>query len=330
MKNIIYFIISLFFKTFNRLRGIFYKLKLFDQVKFDVPVISVGNISFGGTGKTPVSIELVKILLSYNFRPAVIIRGYRGKLEKKGAILSYGERILLDEDSAGDEAVMIAKNLKIAGVFIGKNRINSIKKAKDSGFNIIILDDGFQYRKIKKDIEIVLFDHEDRTPRREGLSSLKRADIIMIRNGIHDKSIKKFLDRNIYEYRIEPIGIYDGNDRLLKENVSGKKVIAFCGIANPAKFLETLNSIGLEVVNFVRFSDHHRYTRKNIKKMESILIDKNAEFLITTEKDMIKIKNLKARYPMYYLKIKAQFNEKFLKYFENTCIPLFIQNEAQI
>ncbi len=246
-------------------------------VRLPVPVISVGNLTMGGTGKTPLVIQLARNIPG----AAVLSRGYMGK--------GSGTReVLLDSDprDVGDEPLLI-KIKTGCPVFVGKDRAESGRMAIGRGARVLILDDGFQYWGIHKDIEILLFSARELERGvhllpwgrwREPLSAVKRADIAVI------------------NYKLAPIpeempaiGIKTIAMRYRPEgNIRGRRVFGFCGLGDNGSFLEALRVAGAEVVGFRGFPDHHRYSKREI---EFILTEagRRDAIPVTSSKDMVRI-----------------------------------------
>ncbi len=314
--RIIYKILSFPFQISNLIIDFLYRKRLKSSFKVSVPVISIGNISFGGEGKTPVVISLAKFFIRRGTKPAILIRGYKGKKESKGEIVSNGKILKGDWEDVGDEALLIAENVPSALVVTGKNRIDSAGKAVEMGAKLIILDDGFQYRKIQKESDIVILSPQ-LSFRREFLSSVSRADAILINEDfVKEEFIKKIKKIGkgipIFKFRTLYLGFFDRNGS--KVNLEGEKVIAFCGIANPWRFLKSLESLSIKPEKIIFFPDHHKFTVKDVKKIEMEAERANSKITVTTEKDFIRARNLPFSIPIVYSKIEANIEEDFYGY----------------
>jgi tetraacyldisaccharide 4'-kinase len=310
---------SLFYRAGCQAKNHLYDWKILRPKKAPLTVISIGNIAFGGTEKTPLVMNLISFLTQYRFKPALISRGYKGKWEKKGGVLSNGKSLLGTWIDSGDEAFMVAQNIPQSGVFIGKNRLKSCLIAKDLSFAPAILDDGFQHRRLHRDLDIVLFNPSEKLALREPVSSLKRAHIVLIKKGINtqrQKIIKNLIPQTpTFEYDVIPKAFFDLNSKELvpEEEIKGKKVLAFCGIARPRRFASLLQEKGLKIATFLEFPDHHSYPPSSLEKIVEKCQKAGAESLITTEKDAVKISGFKGlkKIPVYYLKIDIQLEEEF-------------------
>jgi tetraacyldisaccharide 4'-kinase len=310
---------SLLHRSWCRAKNWLYTKKIFHSRKAPLPVISVGNIAFGGSGKTPLVIHLMNFLINQGLRPAMVSRGYKGGWERSGGVLSDGKSLLGSWQESGDEAYMVALNIPQAGVFVGKNRLRSCQKAKDHGFEIAVLDDGFQHRRLSRDVDIVLYDPKDRFLLRESVSSLKRADALLLEEGILRHQIEKMKKdsprTDIFEYSVESKAFFrlERNEEESAEVFQGKKILAFCGIARPERFLVLLQKEAIHPVDFLVFPDHYSYPLRSLEKISKRGKKLQAEALLTTEKDAVKIRHTQAlqHIPVYYLKIDLKLEEKF-------------------
>jgi len=284
--------------------------------KGPLPVVSVGNISFGGTEKTPFVLTLVAALLKNGIKPAVITRGYKGTWERIGGVLSDGKSRSGTWRESGDEPFMVSLNYPEIGVFVGKNRLQSCAKAHNMGFEIAILDDGFQHRRLHRDLDIVLYDPTENCPLREPFSALERADILMFKDNINAEIKKKLSgelpDVDMFTYSVLFEGLYDMNRK--KEsglNLKEKRVLAFCGIARPDRFRRLLKSEGIKPVQFIAFPDHHTYPPESVMQIVDFCESQKADICLTTEKDAVKIKGIQVLrdIPTYFLKIRIQTEE---------------------
>jgi len=317
MKRVLRFL-SLFYQGGCQAKNALYRIKLLRPKKGPLAVVSVGNISFGGSEKTPLVLTLVAALLKNGFKPAVITRGYKGKWERIGGVLSDGKSRSGTWTESGDEPFMVSLNYPELGVFVGKNRLKSCEKAYDMGFHVAILDDGFQHRRLYRDLDIVLHNPSEDLPLREPLSSIKRADILLLKEGSDNKTDQGVLynlqDVDTFSYSVSNEGFYN-LDRI-EESVSvleEKRVLAFCGIARPERFRTLLERTGIKPIHFISFPDHHPYPSESMKQIVEFFNAQKADICITTEKDAIKIKDNQALQdiPTYYLKIGIQTDEEF-------------------
>lgn len=306
--HVILYIFSFFYRLLVISRNWLYDKQVFTSVNLSCPVISVGNITVGGTGKTPCVIMLAKILQKNGFNPAVLSRGYGGKKAKKVNVVSDGSNIILAAEVAGDEPLMIARALPGVPVITGAKRTATGSAAvRDFGANIIICDDAFQHRKIARDINIVLLDYE--RPFSNGLllpagalreppGSLKRADCLIItrvdEKAAFDKDAQKiadsfqvdvFLSRHV----AKDVAKGDGAAGTPITALQGKKVCAFCGIAQPDSFRKMLLDARAEIISFDAYPDHYAYHACDVGELKDKFIKYHADYLMTTEKDAVRL-----------------------------------------
>jgi len=299
---------SLIYRLIVDLRNRLYDRQILKSVRMSCPVISVGNITVGGTGKTPCVIGLARMLQQNGFKCAVISRGFGGKNPQPVNIVSDGNSVLLGAESAGDEPLLIARSLPGIPIITGAKRKFTGRTAIDRfGSDVLICDDAFQHRQIIRDIDIVLLDAEKplgngyllpRGPLREPKDSLQRADCIILTRsegteplhpnvaGIVSKAgIPVFRAVHQFKELIRP-----GGNHLTEQNVlKGKKVCAFCGIAQPASFKKLLIEAGSEVISFMEFPDHYSYDRKDLEALKNHFLKFHADYWITTEKDAMRL-----------------------------------------
>ena len=306
--KIIAYGLSFFYRLIINFRNWLYDHKILKEVILPCPVISVGNITVGGTGKTPCVIMLAQMLQASGFKPAILSRGYGGKSINPVNIVSDGHKILLDSETAGDEPFLIAHALKGIPVITGTKRIITGKTAVNQfGANVLICDDSMQHRQIFRDINLVLLDSQSlrennhilpRGRLREPITELKRASAIVITRAGEARKTNSRIERFFPAEKI-PIfrSIHKPKD-IVKGDCSaqwpisilaGKKVCAFCGIAKPDSFKKTLLDAEAKVLSFDVFSDHHRYSKSELEKIKTRFIDCHADFLISTQKDGMRL-----------------------------------------
>jgi tetraacyldisaccharide 4'-kinase len=319
-------LLSLPYRFVVSLRRLLFDRGFFKQHKTGVAVISVGNLTVGGTGKTPMVIMLAQRLQAKGFRPAVLSRGYGSKATSPVNIVSDGERILMGGDEAGDEPVLIAGSAKGVPVLTGAKRILTAAAAVERlGADVLILDDGFQHRQIARNIDIVLLDSANpfgngllfpAGPLREPLSALKRADII-IATGTYDDvatprpmMLPDGVQAPVFKSYYQPRNLLHGarETAFPPELVKGKKICAFAGIGNPLAFEKTLAALGADVAVFIPFPDHHRYTEQDVGLIDEKARQCRAEMIVTTEKDKVKLERFDVFLSgIYALRIEMEF-----------------------
>lgn len=314
-----------------RLRSFLYRVGILKERRLaDGKVISLGNITVGGTGKTPTCLLVANILKKAGRKVVILSRGYRGKAKERVNVVSDGQEILLREEEAGDEPYLMAKKLRTVPVLTSKRRYWGGKYACDRfGAEVIILDDGFQHRGLKRDLDICLvnekagFGNGHLFPRgilREPIEALKRADLFFVtgqnsspgEDGIiaKIKEIKK--DPVIFRADYQANGLRDleGKQEFEVGYLGGKKVFAFSGIATPSSFLDLLGKLGAVVAGEYSFPDHHRYGRDDLVKIKKMA--GKVDMIVTTEKDGVKIEEglLPPDFTVFTLAVKMKIEEE--------------------
>jgi len=312
---------SWLYRSVGWFRNILFDLGLFATHPAPLPVISVGNIGFGGSEKTPLVMKLVGLLLDQNLRPALVSRGYRGKWEDRGGVLSDGLNRRGTWQDSGDEPYMLSQNYPQAGVFVGKNRLTSCLKAAEMGFSPAVLDDGYQHRSLARHVDIVLYNPQERILLRESVSSLKRADIILLKRPLLTQDKQKlearFPQACCFEYDVLCQGLYKLRTQEARslEILKRESLLAFCGIAQPQRFKDLLEKEGLAPVAFHTFPDHHAYSPGSIRRLLQLFQASQAKAMVTTEKDALKLVTVPEfeKIPVYVLKIYLKIEEGFFQ-----------------
>jgi len=275
-------------------------------------VISVGNLRAGGSGKSPLALDLATRLAQMGRRPALLLRGYRGKLEHRGGVVSRGEGPLVGVDLAGDEAVVAARRLAGVIVRVGADRVASARAAVAEGADAIVLDDGFQHRRIDRDLDLLLVAPEDLDPGtatlpagplRERADAAGRADLLvgLARDWQGRGDAPDVLVEHV------PAGLVDprwGVEPL--ESRSGARAHLLAGIARPERLAETARDAGFEVVGTSFFRDHHRFSRRDLERVEKQARDAGTELILTTEKDLARLEDLETSLPFLALRIDVR------------------------
>lgn len=291
--------------------------------KFPVPVISVGNMTVGGTGKTPFVEYLVRECLKSGKKVAVISRGYK-RTTKGTVIVSDGVSILADAHTAGDEAFQIAKKFPKIVVIVDERRPRGAAIAIDRyGVEVILLDDGFQHRAISRDLDIVMVNPgvplaEIRMLpaglRREPLRGIRRGNCIVTMESLGERNNNSFstIPKLIGRYSAAKFVRISGRIELPLHTMLGKQCTAICGIGNPLTFRTMLQQLGLKIDHFITYPDHHLYTKKDLESLLVIMKGNPESILITTEKDAVKFQQLQpgdSAREWYYLEIETQVVE---------------------
>jgi tetraacyldisaccharide 4'-kinase len=303
-----------------------YRIGIRKQTRLGCPVISVGNLTVGGTGKTPMTQLLCEFLQGQGLKVCVLNRGYRGGSEHGVAVVSDGKRVLLDAKSAGDEAHMLAQLLRGIPVIAGKDRRESGRLAVEQFRpDVIVLDDGMQFYQLHRDLDIVLvnaqrpFDNGWTLPRgllREPPTHIRRAGCVVITHADRVDSaaveaLKQQIGslapgRPVYTASHEVVGLraLDRSSEEAPAWLEGKRIAALCGLGNPVSFREQLEREGAQVVHWTEFPDHHEPTLGEIHEVIATACAAEVEAIVVTEKDAVKIPPLMRPLPFYALQVR--------------------------
>lgn len=314
------------------IRSGLYKQGIFKQHRLPVPVVSVGNLTMGGTGKTPTVAFIATLLRSLGYRPAIVSRGYGGKAVEAVNLVSDGERIFLDAWQAGDEPLMLARQLQGIPVVTGKNRLHPCRYAlKQLGCDILILDDGFQHLSIARDIDLVLFNATSLAGNsrvfpggelREPVDSLRRCTAFLL-TGVNDENQaraasftellrKRFPGKPVFSSSLACGQLVENTrEGHTPQEYSPGSLYAFCGIAHPERFQATLEDAGLDLSGFTTFPDHRFYSQKDVDFLCRDARKTGAKGLVTTEKDLVKIEALTRDLPLFSLTTRLKPEPSF-------------------
>jgi len=314
------------------IRSFLYNKKILKSYSLSVPVISIGNLTMGGSGKTPVTMYLAKLLQKHGYRPAIISRGYGGKAKGQINIVSNFDEVFLNPEQAGDEPFMLATSLQGVPVVTGKSRVHPCRYAIDTlKCDILLLDDGFQHLSVNRDIDIVLFNATTLAGNsrvfpagvlREPVTALKRCQAFVL-TGVDENNTErttafssllqtKFPDKPVFCAPISQYSVRSAESKtLISKGSSLGKVFTFCAIANPIRFKNSLDSIGIDRVGFKTYKDHGKYSQNTMDTLCEIAIQKGATCLLTTQKDYVKIMDLTTSLPLHILEIDLELPPSF-------------------
>lgn len=318
-----------------------YEKNFFKSASLGVPTISIGNITVGGTGKTPLVRFVAEVLAEKGGKVCILTRGYGRENSKKRVLVSNGEKVLVSVKEAGDEPFELARKLLgKASVIADANRVSAgIWARKELGITAFVLDDAFQHFKVRRDLDIVTIDatnpfgSKKTLPTgilRENLTNLKRADAIIITRAnlfenienLKSEITKYNADCPIFTAKNETSNLIELKDFLQtteqiqnpKSKIQNRTSLAFCGLGNPSNFFEQLKNENFRVVSTEKFPDHHFYTQKDVEKLEKTTREKKAEILLTTAKDAVKLGDLSFTLPCFVVESEIIFdNEKKLR-----------------
>ena len=317
-------LVSFFYLLGHHFRLWAYRWGIFPRRSLDCRVISVGNLTLGGTGKTPFVMMIAETLRGNGFKPGILTRGYGGKSKKQVNVVCDGKSILSSHEWVGDEAVMMAEKLKNVPIITGSDRFQTGRYALENfEIDTLILDDGFQHLALRRDLDILLCDHERPLGNnhlfpagelREPASETRRADMICFTRyfGGPIKFPSKYLGaipQIKAHLRLDSIISMDNGDVCEVEVLKNQSVAAFCGIAYPEGFRQILQDTHIQLKLFKVFPDHHEYSLNDIKELEVKALKEGVKLILVSEKDAVKIKDFKFSLPFYKVVIDLEILE---------------------
>ena len=267
--------------------------------RVDVPVFSIGNLSVGGSGKTPVVAMIVRELHAMGHRPAIVSRGY-GRRSRGLVIVSDAQSVLADASNGGDECCMLAHMLPGTVVIASELRYHGATRAiREYNADCIVLDDGFQHRQLGRDLDIVIIDRATLDQARvmpagilrEDLREIRRADFLLLRDGVQHQEIASLTTAAHAHLQTVPISVRMLSGRTFEK---AEPVFAFCAIAQPERFLKSMEDLGIDSRGHHFFRDHLTYNPEHIQKLCAEAIDKGCRTLLCTEKDAVKVELFKS------------------------------------
>ncbi|PLY08297.1 MAG: tetraacyldisaccharide 4'-kinase [Desulfuromonas sp.] len=310
--------LSLLYGSLLWLRERFFLGGLARRYRAPVPVVSVGNLTVGGTGKTPVTDLLVKRLLALGVTPAVVSRGYGRHVKAPVEVVSHGAGTLLSPRQAGDEPYLLACRNPQAIVVVAARRADGVERALQLGAEVVVLDDGFQHLAVVRDLDLVLLDAQ--SPLGNGLplpagimrefpAALQRASAVMLTRctelpqatSLHGKPLLAS------EHRIAGQGWSLEGGTLSFADMQGMSIAAFCGIAHPDSFFDALSSRGVEIAQRLAFPDHSAYGETEIARLRELA--SGVELLVTTEKDAVKLLDVELPCPCVALPLEVHVTQ---------------------
>jgi len=310
-----------------RVRGLLYDHDILRSRKLPYPVICVGNLTFGGTGKTPLVAYLAVRLKESGYTPAVLSRGYKRKLGSSALLVSDGNQVLGTPKTCGDEPYLLARKLEGIVVAVGKNRFKAGQAVgKQPGRPVFILDDGFQHLKLDRNLDLLLIDgsrplkNEALMPvgkLREPLSAMARADAIIVTREhlIADlpELVREIRGWNptapIFPFSHEIDEVYDLKNQMRRSlsEFRGQRMIALAAIGNPTQFLKDLELTGISVQDRFLYRDHHPFSQLELENVLKRCQESSAMGVITTQKDAVRLQGLRfEKDQVFVISIKAK------------------------
>jgi tetraacyldisaccharide 4'-kinase len=310
-------VLSILYGGVMAIRARLYKAGLLPSRQLPCRVVSIGNITAGGTGKTPMTIYVAQTIRDLGYRVAVISRGYKGRLEHSGGVVSDGRTVFHGPDDVGDEPYLMATSLIGIPVVVGGDRYQAgMLAVRRFAPDVIVLDDAFQHLRLKRDLDLVLLDHQaplgngyllPRGRLREPVSALRRADALVFTRSKEMVVSDYFLsllpinEKHIFYTAHTPTLITSNSEKdnmFLKDtkdisDLQGKTAVAFSGLADNEQFFDTLEKVGCKILHKYQFNDHHSYNPAEIDGIVKTASRLGTDLLITTLKDAVKISSFK-------------------------------------
>ncbi|UCC78907.1 MAG: tetraacyldisaccharide 4'-kinase [Candidatus Zixiibacteriota bacterium] len=294
MRKLLFFLLTAIYCLINLLWDLYWRITRSERISSRV--ISVGNITVGGSGKTSLAEYIASRLLSGGVKTAVVARGYKRPASSSLAICDSQSH---DWESCGDEAAALARSIEGLKIYVDSSKTYAALKASEDGHEVVVVDDGFQHRRLGRDLDIVCIDSFNPFGNgwllpygilREPIRSLKRADVFVVfveNNDIDISNLSLPSGKQVFKARKKIKSIESDKNELI--DLKGKKVIGFCGIANPDSFYNTLENTGADIVAFERFKDHYIYRIEDIESLTGLMEKADANTAVTTLKDFVKI-----------------------------------------
>lgn len=289
------------------------------------PSVSVGNLTLGGTGKTPFVEFLARRFRFEGRRPAILSRGY-GRRSTGVVVVSAGEGPLVSADEGGDEPVALARALSGVIVVVGERRADAARRAADLGADLLLLDDGFQHLAVRRDVDLLLLDSRDpfgggrfppRGRLREPVAALRRADAIVLtrvnRGAPPPEALEEIARLHptapVFHARIRPSSLRDEAGASVDASLLGKRRgLGVCGIANAAEFSATLRELALAPEEVLEFRDHQRYRDRHLARIREAAQRTGASWILTTEKDAAKLTG-RTEFPLLTVRLSVDVEE---------------------
>jgi tetraacyldisaccharide 4'-kinase len=328
MKSIVLPPLSLLYGAVTRMRLSLYRRGTFQTSKLDRPVISIGNITTGGTGKTPLVEYVARLIAAHGKKVCILTRGYGRKDPHLQVIVSDGYGVLASPSEAGDEPYLLATKLKgQAAVISSADRLAAGQEAiKDFGTECFVLDDGFQHLRLARDLNIVTIDATNpwgggrllpHGRLRESIDGLSRADCVVITrcdqvegvDALRAELSRLMNSKPIFESQMRMVRLSpmkNGGEAL----AAPARVVAFCAVGNPASFFESLRRAGYELAGERSFADHHVYSQEEIDAVIRLAQETRASALVTTAKDAVKLQPLAFSIPCYVVEIEIAIDDQ--------------------
>jgi tetraacyldisaccharide 4'-kinase len=294
----------------GQLRNWGFDRQIFESYRSSLPIISVGNLAAGGTGKTPTVDWLIKGLSAMGKKPAIVSRGYGGGYRQQVALVSDGRQLLMTADQCGDEPLLLARRNPTCPLVVARRRADGVRYIEvNITADVIVLDDGFQHRQLARDVDLVLLDAQDPFGNgwtlpagklRETKGALKRADAILLTRATEPSTLSISGVPSYYSYhRLSKKATRLDGSRCEIREFKSKKVFAFAGLADNQQFFQALDTLGIPPDATMSLPDHVDYTTELQQAIAAAAT--GCDLLLTTEKDAVKLAGNMFELPCYYV-----------------------------
>jgi len=327
VSKITLWLLSLPYRFIMTVRNLLYDCGILKTIRLTVPVVAIGNLTHGGTGKTPLVIALTALFQKQGYKVGIITRGYKRSTHGQ-IVVKDGQKLLASPSSSGDEPYLIAQKTKDAVIIADADRIAAGWSAiSDYHCNLLIADDAYQHRRLHRDLNLLLWDGstEPQNERvaplgrmRESWQGLSRADILFIsRTTQIPESIDLFfqqhqpdLIRTALPVSIQSIVHYGNQETIAIDKIENRRLLAFCGLGNPQQFFKTLQVLSPAEIIQKSFPDHHKYNELELSHLAAEAKNDQCDYLITTEKDAVNLPVAAQALPhLLILQITCQVNK---------------------
>lgn len=328
--------LSCLYRLLHFCRRQLFRFKMLRQFQSKKTVISIGNITVGGTGKSPVVSSVLKFLEQFNIPLAVLTRGYGRKVKTEQVILNQENRSKLNILECGDEPWMLSMRHPGVSFYIGANRVESARLGQDSA-DVFVMDDGMQHIHLKRELDICLVDAVSGFgngqllplgPLREPLKNINRVDAIVITKinlageSAIEHTLKENLTRNIpiFKARYKPLFIRGNNiaEKVSYDTLMNKNCLLISGIGNPIGFEKTIRNLKGNVLRHITFQDHHGFDENDLAEIEKAIDYEKFDYIITTEKDFVKMRLLKKTIQkLCFLEMEMVIEDEFFNFLKD-------------
>ena len=281
------------------LKNFLYDKNLISPIKVESKIICIGNISLGGSGKTPLTISVASFLKKKGFSVGVVTRGHgRNNIKNSFFLNDEGWK------DAGDEAIILKNNLDLSiPIYVSSDKVLAAKELSSFGCEVVVVDDGFQHRRLHRDIDILLLSPKNQEGKslsmfpygtlREPISCLKRSDIVISTKSNLSNNPSSLREDFVLDLNFKNEVLCSGASKTLGDIMNMKNILSLCAIGDPESFKKSLELINIRTTQHLSFQDHHPFSKKDVAAINKTIDDKKIDNIVCTEKDYVKLKDFK-------------------------------------